>query len=878
MRFQLFLLFVLMCGNIHGQYRLSGYIFDTDKKPLPYATVLVLNQKDSMTVAYGVTNLNGRYDIDVQEKGTYNLKYSYVGFSDQWMSLTSNWDTSYIQIQNVILESSTVELGVFNIVSDRIPIKTKGDTIQYNSESYKVPSGSDVEQLLKKLPGFDIDPGGNIIVHGKRVEKILVDGKEFFGNDLKVATKNLEAEAVKFVEVTDKKSDEAVFTSQEEDNDTKVINLTLKKEYKAGDFGKVYLGAGTNETYKGKINYNIFNKNTRLSIIGNANNINERISPNLSGIHSYRFNVVRGITSNEGVRSSWSPGVNLNQKLSEKLDLQVSYYYNENQTKLVKNIATDNFAGDTVYHTSEDILMDETDKNHSFKTRLKWKPDSRTLINLENNFLLFEKYFGGDSKLKYTSASMKDQMGFSRNLSNTFAEGVGSFSRISLTHKLKKEGRNVSIIANLNQYQEKTGTNIQNQVLGAASDQIQNFGGNKTKFNVEGYFIEPLNRFWNVRMGHQLIYESEEQNRYFGGNETIDSVVQGVKDRSFVRAVTENKSTIVFRKKQKKIRYAMGVSISDLRLKSLEISRNFQFILPMFSVKYFFKNSQYLKLNYRANNLIPRLEQLIDMPDNTNVQRTYVGNPNLKPEYGHSLNMNYFYFDPVSTYNVFVGVQVSQMNHKIMNQTTIHPDLTTSISAINLGAYQNLGLIGGVTGPIKKLKVIYNVSPKWNWSRSSIILSAQETKVQTSSYFLDFSIRKYKKEKWDYKIGASWHSNETHYPSQKNLNKIIQNYSWYGHIDYNFLKGVVLELDYKFQRFATMIPGQKTEFHYINASLKKVIKNKWVLSLIANDILNQNTGIRTVSNLNQINTTQYNIVNQYFMIAIEYKLGNRSKK
>lgn len=513
----------------------------------------------------------------------------------------------------------------------------------------------------------------------------------------------------------------------------------------------------------------------------------------------------------------------------------------------------------------------------SIKTKLKWNPGTRTLVSLENDMVLFRKHFGGDSRFRYPDG-MTNILSFTRNLSHTTSNGFGGLSRLSVAHKFKKEGRNVNLVGNLNAYQENNKSRIHNYLIGGEQYQTQNFNGNKRKWSIEGYFTEPINRFWNVRLGQQFFQENELQNRSSSTNEVIDST-DFQEGSGTIRTVTENKSSIDLNSTHKKVRYFMGVSVSDIQLKSLEVSRSFQFVLPKFSIKYYLKSAQYVKLNYHTNSVIPRLEQLIDAPDNTNLQRSYIGNPNLRPEYGHNLSLNYFYLNPIKAHNVFVGVQASQMNHKIMNQTTVNSDLTTRISAINLGTYQNIGVIGGISGPIKKLKVAYNISPNFSWSRSHILLNGQKVAVNTSSYFTDISIKRLKKDKWDYKIGASWNNNETRYPSERSMDRKIQSYSWYVNLEYEFFQGFIFKLDYKFRKFVTIISESETEFHYLNVRLKKTIKHNWTLSVIANDILNQNTGIRTSSNLNQINTVQYNSINRYIILAVEYKLRkNKTSK
>jgi hypothetical protein len=876
MRKTLFLLLILSYGTLQAQYRLSGYLFDDDANPLPYASIVVLQQVDTSIVAFGISNQNGKYTIELKERGVYNIRYSFLGFQTKVIPLISEWKESEIILQNVKLTNSIFELDAVSIVADRIPVRVKGDTIQYDAKAFKVSEGSDVEKLLKKIPGVEIDKDGNVRVHGKIVEKITVDGKEFFGNDPKMATKNLDAEAIEMIEIIDKKSDEAEFTGVDDGIEQKVINLTLKEDFKKGSFGKLLLGVGTHETYKGKVNYNRFSKKTRLSLIGNTNNINEQVFSSRKYTRSFRSNHVNGISGNEGTNKAVSLGFNLNHEFNKKLNLQAFYYYTRNNANLIKSLDSENYLGDSIYFTIEDIVNGELKTNHSFNTKLNWKPNLSTLVIWESNISLSDKMYDGESKTRITPIISSNSFNFTRSLTNSMVSNTHSYNSISVTRKLKKDRRNFKIYGKLYLQNQDDQINIDNKLIGSKISQLQRFNGERSKLEFGSYFTEPLNSFWVAQVSHKYTNETEKQKSDYFDIESSNVVFNEALNRNLTRALTENRMSLVFRRNKNKIRYSIGITAADIKLESIELSKKFQYILPNFSLKYLLTGMQYLKLNYVAINNLPRLDQLSTTLDNRNPQRNYIGNSNLVPEYGHNFNINYVYFNPVNSYNLFIGIQMNKIDQKIVTQTIVNPDYTILMSPKNSGFYQSSSFISGLTAPIKNIKIIYNISPNMRWSRNTVFLNNQESTVLSTVYSTNFSLENLNKDKWDLKIGFNMRYNNSRYETQRNSNQSIKSYSWYANGEYEIRKDFVFKIDYKFRKYESVLNTNEMEFHFVNASLRKSFKNnKWAISLIANDILNQNIGVMRSSSINQLTEIRYNSISQYFMLMIKYDLRDK---
>ena len=264
----------LLFSQNPSKVTIKGIVQDSAGAELPFATVMLLNPKDSALVNFTQTNAQAAFEFKNVKNVTYLLKVSYVGYIPYQQLLTP----SVSEVNNlggIKTKPITKELMEVVIKAAKAPLSIRGDTIEYNASSFKVPPGSTVEDLLRRLPGIEVDADGNIKAQGKDVKKLYVDGKTFFGDDPKAATKNLDAETISKVQVFTEKSDQAKLTGVDDGKKEKAMNLELKEEFKKGSFGKVTGAVGTSERWAARGSYNRFNKKEQFSFIGFANNINQ---------------------------------------------------------------------------------------------------------------------------------------------------------------------------------------------------------------------------------------------------------------------------------------------------------------------------------------------------------------------------------------------------------------------------------------------------------------------------------------------------------------------------------------------------------------------------------------------------------------------------
>ena len=438
----------------------KGIAFDTiSKQPVAGATVTVLEKADSSLISFTMTGNDGRFELKGLANGDYRLLITHVNYhnSNTFFILTDN--NKNAEQGNVVMSNKTKVLEEVVLANEAPPVTLINDTIQYNAGSFKTQPNASVEQLLKKLPGVKVEKDGTIKAQGEKVTRVLVDGKEFFGNDPKIATKNLPADAVDKVQVYDKQSDQAQLTGFEDGNYEKTINLKLKKDKKKGMFGKVNASAGNKERYEGKFNLNSFKGARQFSAIGMGNNTNAEgfsfmdilnftgelarmqrgsggnININVSSDDAAAMGINPG-GRNSGINTAWGGGLNYNNIIGKKLDWQSNYFfnrYNPNTQRQIQRV----YPSSSVYN--QNSFSDNLNNSHRFNVNMLYQIDSSTSLRINPSFSYQET--NNRSKSDYQTFAANQALvneGSSNNTSGS--EGYNFQNNMIFRKKLNKRG------------------------------------------------------------------------------------------------------------------------------------------------------------------------------------------------------------------------------------------------------------------------------------------------------------------------------------------------------------------------------------------------------------------------------------------------------
>src|SRR6266487_805242 len=278
----------------------KGRVYDSViNKGLAYATVSLVKEKDSTLVSFSRADSSGSFKLNAVEKGRYLVSTSYVGYVPVWKSIEVTGTNNVEDIGNVFMQD-VASAGEVAVNAKRPPVTINNDTLEFNTENFKTLPNAVVEDMLKKMPGVTVDNDGTVKVNGQTVKRVLVNGKEFFTGDVKMATKNLPADAVNKVQVFDKPSDQSAFTGIDDGNKEKTINLKLKKDKADALFGRITAGAGTDKRYDAQANINKFKGNEQISFLGMSNNTN-RQGFSLSDVLNFTGELSRGMRNGGGI-------------------------------------------------------------------------------------------------------------------------------------------------------------------------------------------------------------------------------------------------------------------------------------------------------------------------------------------------------------------------------------------------------------------------------------------------------------------------------------------------------------------------------------------------------------------------------------------------
>ncbi len=887
---------------LSAQHRVEGTIVDQET-PLIGATVVIITNQDSTMVAFGVSNDNGAFKVFDVPSGDYLAQISYTGYSNTFIPFSCLTDET-IDLGRVELSPSTEILQEVNISAERIPMGILGDTISYNASAFQTREGATVEDLLKKLPGIDVQRDGSIKAYGEDVDQVLVDGKEFFNGDPTMATKNLEAEAVDKVQVFDKKSEEAEFTGVDDGEEQKTINIALKEDHKNGGFGRITAEGGTESRYKGKVNYNRFSPKSQASVIANANNMNQEVFSfndyinfmgGLSQILQDGNMNTQGLFSmnqenQQGIDQAKALGINFNYFRSKKLNWSNNYMLINNRNDLQAESNAD-FYGQQIPFTS----IDSTDainrlSNHRLNSKLEYKvtPLQKILVQLNGGLRL--------NNLERFSQSqfLQNNSVINQTTNQLLTDGIQweGVAKLNYIKKFEKKGRNLRFKNSYERTQameDNTLNNIWNSDNTQRLLQQEQIFANQIQAGQSSLkYMEPISK--NGYLSAQISSSFNQQAPYRNFYDIADnlSVLNEDLSSDFERSWNIHTAGILLQRNKQKLKIFAGLDYSLTQLSAgtvtseSAIKKQKAYVLPNFKYTQRFKGSRKLETNYTTSVQAPSLRQLISIPNNLNPNILELGNSDLIPEYLHNVRLNYSDLNEFNFSNFFSSFNVQYSNNKIVYEREILSDLTAvrrayqSPSFLALNAYLSYG------SPIRKLKIKYDVSlnlqSQWYQTR----LNQEENAVQSNSANLDVRVENRNKDQWDLALGFQSNFQYFNNSIDQALNQTFVTNSYYLDALYSYKDQWELGFTYDMQnvlgRTLGEPEGESLLLHLMHLEVKRILfKNKITLSARVHDLLNQNTGIFRSGDANALRYSRYNTLGRYMTLGVSYKIGNRKE-
>jgi hypothetical protein len=897
---------IFCCAILAGfaqTWPLTGEVTAEDQSPLVYATVVLLNPADSTMQAYGITNRDGKFDIKNIRKGDYLLQVAFLGFQTLYKPVSIPAEGN--QTGRVTMKSRPLDVGEVQVTGEYIPLAFRGDTTEYNAAAFQMKPGAMTEELLKKLPGVEVDRSGNIKAMGEDVRKVMVNGKEFFGNDPKVATRNLPAEAIDKVQIYDRTSEESMFTGIRDGSREKTINLNLKEDRKNGLFGNLTGGAGTSERWAGSGRAYRFTDKTQIAALGMGNNINQagfsfedyiNFSGGIGGmVHGGGSAQVR-ITSDgsfpinfgqpvSGLNTTGAGGANFSYSKNQHDRVFLSYLGSGSEKNLEQTTVSRNYTANSSFVQNEEV--EERDRNQSHRFNFGWRNriDSTQNLVIDGNMTLsngnnrrFSELISLRENIKINSLDYRTS-----NISDRINGSVSG----SWLKKLDHGNSVLKVSGNLAVSQSLT----ENQIFSAAGFPVntswQTTESNRFQDNDTGSLNASLGTGFTRKVGNFLYIEPEIRAGSSGENlerrqGMVDPTTMVTENQhpGFTKSYQWIRPRLSLMRNLAKTRLTLALQLENGRMSTTlngqELdARVFTSLLPSLMYENEYKTGRRLMANYSSQVNTPGVNQLFPVVNDINPLAVYYGNPELDPEKTHRLNMHWLIFDQFSFTSLMTTLSGTYTRDKINWDRTIKDNLSFVNTMTNVDSdYDARGNIDFST-PIRAvgMKVRLNLEERWN--RGINLINQTENVYTTNTHRASFSIDNRKKEKWDVNTGIEATMTEARYTVQENLNNNYFSMSWFGEARFTPNQNWNFILNADVTNYTDQSFGEDISVPLFNAEINRYfLKNKrGTLTLRGFDLLDRNNIIQRMSELNYLREVRSNSMGRYIMLSFTYRLN-----
>lgn len=881
----LFLIFLIFyCQNSFSQ-DIKGIVVDEENKPLEYVSVALLQPKDSLLVKYTSTGVDGKYVLPNIKEGTYLFQIYLMTYqANQQTLIVGETD---MEINTISLKREVNQLDEV-IISAIVPIKIKQDTTAFNTKAFKVKQDDNVEDLIKKLPGIEISTDGTVSAQGEDVTKILVDGKEFFSNDMTIALKNLNADAIKSVQIIDEESDEARTTGVKDGEKTRILNLVLKEGKKTGYFGKLGAGIGTNDRYSVNADVNMFSENTQLAVFGGLNNINN------TGATIFRRDGSRGDT-NSGLLTTGNAGANFNYEIKKDYDFNVDYHYGYSENEQEEFTNRTDFTNSSSF-TSENVnKSDNLSNNHNLNFSLRNRSKEGTYISFRGDFKNDNREDNtSDEKVFYD----EDENETTNSLRKTHSEDLRNNGglRFSLDKKLNDSGRNLRLRAGVS-FKDNDAENYQisdskfnvsdtpnyyeEQEVTSRDEKVSSLN-----YNVSFRYMEPIVEnhlvYFSTSVNNAIEEEDVDQSRIIN-EESQDPLIYML---DYDKQVYNNQLGYAFSKDKIQV-YASG-AIETMHQNLSEqsygevVNNTYNTFLPRATFSYEYKKGKKVYIRYRKETQLPTASQLSPIVNDFNPLRIYVGNPELTPEKENQIFGMFRSNDFKTATNLFAYLNYSKITNAIVRSTYIDENYVEGNTYQNYGDRSNLRGTLGYGSKIKKIPVRYNIRLSGNIDNYITFINQEPSETRTKGSSLNVSFSNDNKNNFDVVVGAKFDINKTTYTiSTEDRDFFQQNYytkfEWdiTSSLNFNTQFDYTLYTDNQFDSQNVPIWNLAIEYAFLKGK-------RGNLKFQVLDILDESVGIERNSSANFYEETFKRSLGTYAMLSFTYSLkppsGKESKR
>ena len=921
----LLFLSTLLSAQNPSKVTIKGTVSDTTNAVISFATVMLLTPSDSTLVNFTRSDDKGAFQFKNVKNVPYLLKISYLGYLPLQQYLPASMD-AVNDLGEVKIKPITTELLEVVVKAAKATLSIRGDTIEYDASSFKVPPGSTVEDLLRRLPGIEVDADGNIKAQGKDVKRVYVDGKTFFGDDPKAATKNLGAETLSKVQVYNEQSEQSKLTGVDDGKKEKAMNLELKEEFKKGSFGKITGAAGTEERWAGRGNYNRFNPKEQLSFIGYGNNINQTgvnwedygefkgqstfsdfdngdFGFSSGGGRYYSFDGDDSPLNNfdgRGFTKNYGGGANYNFD-NKKAKFNASYFYNQTALNLDQFTDRQTLLGENnSFFNSDTTNRYEFRRNHSLNTRFEKDLDS-------NNILIVK----AQTRLSHSDADNLQSQFFSNEngtATNRLSTDNGNVldswrltSAAIFRHRFKKKGRSFAISAGYNNSRSDGSEDLYSFNYFFAPDssaQIRQMNANEnsaSQLKSSLLFTEPLAKKWFWETFYNFSTANNRVDRQVADPETNGQRIDSL-SIFYTNDILYNRLGSSIRYSNEGLNVSVGAAAQQLKLTgeyardpnapllTPPIERTFTNFMPNLDFNYEFPNNIWLGVNYGYSINEPQLNDLQPVPNVNNPLFRTEGNPNLGPERSHSLGLNFNHWNPAALSSIGIGADFNIFDSQIVYNQTIEVIDSVGIRTItrpdNVSGGLRFNTYIWSNFPIVKTKLTMNINPNINIGNTPAFINGIENETRNQGYNLRVGFNFTPNQKLILGLNGRLGFNNVTYSIEERQNQKIQNHGTDMSVKWQFADKFFLESNFNYSVYRNDRFDFDRDIPIWNASVRRLLgkNNRIELRLAAFDLLNRRVSITQNGTQNYVIRNIAPTLARYFMLSATYNMRGYENK
>lgn len=901
----------LFCSfqSFSQQNKISGYITDTSSgKKLGQAVVSLIRTQDSILSKFTRTNDEGFFELKNIPQGKYIFMISYPGYAEYVDEVDINGDVALNKTVTIIPRSKLLEEI---IIQQKVSaIRIKGDTTEYKADSFKVDANANVQELLKRLPGLQVNSKGEITAQGQKVEKILVDGEEFFSDDPAVVTQNLRANIVDKVQVFDKKSEQAEFTGVDDGQKTKTINLELKDDKKKGYFGKIEAGSDFDNYRTGKAMINSFKKKQKIAAYVTHNNttfegLNWNEQRNFGSSSNQNMEIME-----DGGMMIWSDGGDdfargqglpiattgglsyINKWNKDKNSINGSYQFNDQTVTGRNGSITQSILENSSFTNTTSEIFNTYRRRNKLNALYDWNIDSSSSLKLKANGSLVT----GQRDNEFTGESFGDDgqmINEQTRRTATETENRDFTSELSFRKRLKKAGRTISYTGNYS-YNTRLGDGFlfsnnkffdTNGQLTDEDDVDQKKTNNERQQTIQNSIIytEPISKTWNLELTYKNNFSRNDAERNTFERPTLNDSYKDIVDtlsNHFLFRTTDHNGGVSFRYNGKKIVASFGTAVGRTNFNLEELNKGdvrsiaFTNLLPRASIRFTPKKQKSFTLSYNGSTQNPTLQQINPIIDNIDPLNITIGNPDLKQAFRHNFSLNMNDYKIIKSRNFYLSGNFSFVNNAITNSNTLNI-LTGERTNKTINTNGNYN---GNVWTMYGFEVFKGVNLHFNASGnvSRFVNEVNNTRNVSDNYSIGagFGMGKWS-DKWlSFNVNVEPRYNN----SRSSINKGVVTKYWsvnaYPYIETKFKKqklyfNVNGELNV-YQKTSTFA-NQRNVF-LLNSSLRRTFSktDAFEVKLSVNDLLNQNLGIRRNITSNFISENTFQNIRRFWLLTFTW--------